>query len=102
MIPGAVPSGIRICVKRVVPNNFFKISGGGMVNFFDDLCYRCEMKRSAEGHGTLAGDHCHHEPREKPVSGCAICEGGPITVLGNGFITSILAKFCPECGRSLT
>jgi len=72
------------------------------MSHFDDLCYRCREERSDEGYETLAGDHCHHEPREKPITVCPTCKGGPVRIImGDGFVTSVWVKFCNECGRRL-
>ena len=73
------------------------------MSFFDDLCYRCREERIANGYRTLVGDHCHHEPREKPVSKCIVCGDGPFSATVNTprKCLPILIKFCPECGRSL-
>lgn len=80
------------------------LKGGRIMNFYDDLCYRCKEQRTARGWVTVVGDHCHHEPREKPVSKCRVCRDGSfsVAVTGWGWSSPMLARFCPECGRSLT
>ena len=68
-----------------------------------DLCYKCMDKRASLGIITVAGDHCHHEVRERPALVCNVCEDGPFTItVSTKRLISLIVKFCPECGRSLT
>lgn len=72
------------------------------MNILNDLCYKCKEKRTEDGWTRMVpGEHCHHEPREKPVPKCIRCEGGQVTFT-IGYNARYVARFCPECGKSLT
>lgn len=73
----------------------------------EGLCWKCKEERSRGGWVILPGDHCHHEPKEKPP--CICVNQGPsvyefrradrVATLWTGIWQ--LVSFCPGCGRKL-
>jgi len=74
-----------------------------------ELCWKCKEERNKMGYPTtIPGDHCHHEPKEKPKSVCSVCGYGTFRVSVDNWSNwpsrpklNILIHFCPWCGRDL-
>lgn len=73
-----------------------------------ELCWKCREERRIGGWiACVPGDHCHHEPREKPKPRCNVCGYGSFRITVDneyermGYKVCISIKFCPECGRKL-